>query len=162
MMVLVPVMFFVTISMTFLFMSQSNQEDMNIYHTIANDFAMIHEWRSGQAKLLNITDGQMDVVPGYPFQPFYEYYTEVHETETYLAVVTWPVEANGAVQLPSDNNNDLLASLEARLNRGIFSGNFQSYGPDEGGRLAAFDLVGMDRQPEDRSPVLATIFSKDS
>jgi hypothetical protein len=161
MMVIVPVMFIVTLSMAFLFLAQTDQQDLAMYHTIANDFAMVHEWRAGQAELLNIRDGQMVEEPGYPFRPFYTYYTEVHETDTYIAVVTWPIEANGAVELPSENGNDMLASLEARLNRGVFSGNFVSFGPGEGGRLAGFDLVGMERQPENGIPMLTTIFSKD-
>jgi quinol-cytochrome oxidoreductase complex cytochrome b subunit len=161
MLIMVPIMFIVTIAMTFLFMAQIYAGETDISHAIANDFAMVHEWRSGQVKLEGLRDGEFDILPGYPFEPFYEYYTEVHETDAFIAVVTWPIASLGTVVLPADDNRDLLANLEGRLNQGFYSGNFKSYGIDAGGRVTSFDLVGMDEQPIDGSPVLLKIFSKE-
>lgn len=161
MMVMVPVMVTVTLSLTFLVISQAGQEELSMTNVIANDFTMIHEWRVSEVERLKIRDGQVRMEPGYPFNPFYQYYTEVIENDQFLAVVTWPLESNGHVQLPGENDKDLLASLEARLNRGFYSGNFQSYGPGGGGRLAAFDLIGLDLEPDNGDPVLLKIFSKD-
>lgn len=161
MIILVPVMFVITLSLTFLFLSHAVQEELSISNVIARDFAMVHEWRSDRVERQNILDGEFDDTPGYPFVPFHDYYTEVHETEDYIAVVTWVDDHDGSESTPHENATDLLFNIESQLKRGSYSGNFKSYGDNSGGKIAAFELVGMDRQPEDGVPIIAKIFTKE-
>ena len=159
---LVPVMFIITLTMTIIGMAEQNRQDLQMSNTIAGDFAMVHEWRVNHVEMNAITDGEITITPGYPFVPFYDYYTEVHETNEFIAVVSWPEGSVGSIVLDERGERDLLASLEGRVNRGFFIGNFTSYGPGAGGRVVSFDLIGLDVEPEDGDPVLLKIFTKET
>lgn len=156
MLIIVPMMFFTTIAMTIMFISQISSEELDSRKALANDFSMIHEYRVEYIEAQDVTDGEVTVAPGYPFQPYYNYYTEVVDMEDYVATLTWPETPASGIYLP-ENKKDLLRIVEARLHRGFYAGNWIDADEEGSGRVSHFDITGLDKQPQDGDPVLIKV-----
>ncbi len=161
MLVLVPVMFITTLALTLFYVMSMSYAELNTSPAISNDFMMVHEWRIAEVVENDITDGAVSAYPGYPFEPFFNYYTEVHETDAFLMIVTWPDGSNGSIDLPDISSQSILSELENRFGGGMYGGNYRPNSTTSGGRIASFDLVGMDRSPDAGSPVLLKVFIKE-
>jgi len=158
---LVPVMFIATIAMTIFYTMSLSYGELQVDPAIANDFKMVHEYRIAAAEQDGITDGQLTAEPGYPFQSFYSYYSEIHETDRYIAVVTWPDGANSSINLPDVTTQSILAQFDGRLAQGMYAGTFRPYATGTGGTLAGFDLSGLDQEPDSDTAVLLKVFIKE-
>jgi len=158
---LVPVMFITTILMTIFFVMSLSYGELAMDMTVSNDFMMVHEYRISEADRDSTTDGAITSYPGYPFEHFYTYYTEVHETDRFIAVLTWPDGENSSIDLSDTAPHEVLAQFDGRLGRGQYAGIFKPYSPGPGGTLAGFEFVGLDREPETGAPVLLKVFVKE-
>lgn len=161
MLIIIPVMIIATIAMTLLFNAQMTHQELDVHKTIASDFVMVHNWRSDLVEDEGLVDGEVDDLPGYPFESFYAYRTEVFETADYVAVVSWPSAGVDDVSLGSVEETEILASIRSRLSRGSYAGNFRADDDGSGGRVAQFELDDLDDYPDDGTPILLKIFAKE-
>jgi|Cruoilmetagenom7_1024161.scaffolds.fasta_scaffold00727_22 hypothetical protein len=158
---LVPVMFIATIAMTIFYVMALSHGELQIDPSISNDFLMVHEYRIGLADRDGITDGQITETPGYPFESFYSYYTEIHETDDLIAIMTWPDGASETIDLPDVTTQSILSQFDGRLEQGMYSGTFKPYDPGPGGTLAGFQFSGLDQEPDPETAVLLKVFIKE-
>ncbi|MFG6573603.1 hypothetical protein ACGYLO_18565 [Sulfitobacter sp. 1A13353] len=158
---LVPVMFIATIAMTIFYTMSLSYDELQVDPSIANDFLMVHEYRIDVAGRDSVTDGPITDMPGYPFESFYSYYTEVHETDRFIAIATWPDGENASISLPDVTSHSILAQYDGQLQQGMYAGTFRPDDTGSGGTLAGFELNGLDREPDSETAVLLKVFIKD-
>lgn len=158
MLAFIPVIIMATLGIIFLFDLKNDQQTYDISRTLANDFMRVHNNRVDFVRENGISDGEVDYIAASPFEPFFDYYTEVHQTGLFEIVVTWPVNPGRGVSFTEDVAHSVTTLLERRENHNLYSGNFIPFpAPRTGGMIGVVDVSGLDAFPAPDMPVLMQI-----